>query len=155
MKYLTVIRHAEALNLQPGEDDSARGLTNNGLAAAFRLGQLLAGKECIPDRVITSTARRARETANQICRAAHLGEEVVEAAPWLYENDVDLILDTLQAFPEDNNRIFLIGHNPSVTHLVNALCGAVVENMNAGSAVNIKLTGRGIDEGTLVFHIET
>ena len=154
MKYLTVIRHAKPENQQAGEDDAARRLTKDGVAAAFRLGQLLAKKECIPDLVITSPARRARETADQVCRALDLGDDIVKVDPELYLNDVAGILNMLQALPEEKHHVFIIGHNPSLAHLVDSFCGPVVKNMSAGGAACIKLAETGIGEGALMFYIE-
>ena len=160
MNYLTVIRHANAEFAEPGEDDIARHLTDDGLAAAFRLGQLLAGKECVPDLLLASAAQRARETADQILRALNLADSRVEIVPEFYAGDEKCVLEILASIPADTHHVFVIGHNPTLTDLVNLLCGASIKNMDPGSAACIKLdisTGgeTGIGAGELQFYIES
>ena len=159
MKYLTVIRHAKAENQHPGEDDPARRLTTDGVAAAFRLGQLLAEKNRVPDFIMASPAQRARETTDQICRALGLDEGLVEFVPEIYSGGEITILDLLNQVPEKIHHAFVIGHNPTLTHLVNSLCGPVVDSLNAGSAACVELDNLSSEEnsipnGSLVFHIE-
>ena len=159
MKYLTVIRHAKPVNQQLGEDDQTRRLTEDGAAEAFRLGQLLAEKGCVPDLVLTSPAQRAQETTTRICRAMNLGDGIVKVIPVLYSTDVTGILEILKPIPEQLQTVFVIGHNPTLTHLVNSLCGPVVDSLNAGSAACVELDKLSSEEnsipnGSLVFHIE-
>src|SRR5580765_427313 len=63
---LYLVRHAEAA---PGEPDELRRLTPSGRAAARDLGRRLAEEEP-PDAVLASPLLRARETAEEIARAA-------------------------------------------------------------------------------------
>lgn len=136
MKQVVVIRHARAEHPGPGEDDSSRRLTEGGLAAAFRLGQLLADKKLIPDHVLVSPAVRAQETAEQICRSV-TGDFETEVMPLLYTGDERDALEALKNLPDSKHHVFLIGHNPTSTDLINLLCEPVVENMKTGSAGHI------------------
>lgn len=159
MKYLTVIRHARAENPGPSEDDSSRRLTEGGVAAAFRLGQELAGKNLMPDLVVISPAVRARETAEQVCSFITGGFDT-EIMPLLYTGDEQDTFEALKKLPDTKHHVFLIGHNPTFTDLINLLCGPIIENMTTGSAGCIKtptaawaeLT-RG--EASLEFYIES
>jgi phosphohistidine phosphatase len=160
LNYLTVIRHAEAENQHPGGDDAARRLTEAGVTAAFRLGELLAGKDCVLDLLISSPAQRARETAGEVCRALNLGDDIVKVDPELYIASEIGVLEKLGQIPKEIKHLCIVGHNPTLTDLVNSMCGPVVKNMRPGSAACIKLKppspeDTGISDGSLVFYIES
>jgi phosphohistidine phosphatase SixA len=67
---LFLVRHAEAA---PGDPDELRPLTAAGRVVARDLGERLAPEH--PDAVVSSPLLRARETAEQIARAAGLTAE--------------------------------------------------------------------------------
>src|SRR5258705_10504492 len=67
---LFLVRHAEAA---PGEPDELRPLTPAGRAVARDLGERLATEHV--EAVVSSPLLRARETAEQIARAASLTPE--------------------------------------------------------------------------------
>jgi len=142
VKHLVVIRHAKAEHPGPGEDDSSRRLTEKGVAAAYRLGRLLAEKKLLPDLVLVSPAIRAKETAEQILSSV-TGDFDMETMPLLYSGDERDAFEALENLPDSKHRVFLIGHNPTFTDLINLLCGPAVENMRTGSA------------GHVVFPVET
>ena len=82
---LIVMRHAKAGDL-PGGPDLERALTPRGRADATRAGQWLAGQGYVPDAVICSSARRARQTWRQVTAEftdygvrAHEAEALYEA----------------------------------------------------------------------------
>ena len=67
---LFLVRHAEAA---PGDPDDLRPLTPAGREAARALGEKLAAERL--DAVLSSPLLRARETAEQIARAAGIEPE--------------------------------------------------------------------------------
>src|SRR5258706_16430518 len=60
-RQLIVMRHAKAGEL-PGGPDIERALRPRGSRNATAAGQWLAGRELVPDLVLCSSARRARQT---------------------------------------------------------------------------------------------
>ena len=62
MRRLLLLRHAKSSWSEPGASDHDRPLNRRGQEAAPRIGAYLARHRLIPDRVLCSTARRARET---------------------------------------------------------------------------------------------
>src|SRR5262249_61520420 len=62
MRRLLLLRHAKSSWSVPGASDHEPPLTGRGEEAAPRIGAYLARHRLIPDRVLCSTARRARET---------------------------------------------------------------------------------------------
>ena len=138
MKYLTIIRHGKAMKQKPREGDIDRPLKKEGVSASYRLGELLAERECLPDVVFTSEAVRARETAENLCKASGVGKEKIIAEPILYNNDAGSILAFLKGLPGNYVQVFIVGHNPSFTELVNTLCGPVIDNMKTAGAACVE-----------------
>jgi phosphohistidine phosphatase len=110
---LFLVRHAEAA---PGEPDELRPLTPAGRTVARDLGERLASEH--PDAVVSSPLLRARETAEQIARAARLTPEADERlAPGATADD-------LQAAVADRGEtVVAVGHQPDCSAIVLALTG--------------------------------
>src|SRR5215469_4295405 len=70
MRRLLLLRHAKSSWSEPGASDHERPLNRRGQEAAPRIGAYLAKHGLIPDRVLCSTARRARETWELVATAA-------------------------------------------------------------------------------------
>jgi phosphohistidine phosphatase len=110
---LFLVRHAEAA---PGEPDELRPLTPAGRNVARHLGVRLASER--PDAVVSSPLLRARETAEQIARAAGLTAETDERlAPGATAEDVQA------AIAGRGERVIAVGHQPDCSAIVLALTG--------------------------------
>jgi phosphohistidine phosphatase len=114
---LFLVRHAEAA---PGEPDELRPLTQAGRAAARTLGERLASEH--PAAVVSSPLLRARETAEQIARAAGLTPEADDRlAPGATAEDLQA------AVANRGESVVAIGHQPDCSAIVFALTGEEVD----------------------------
>ena len=114
MRELILLRHAHAESASPGQDDHDRALAARGRSEAVAAGQWLRERGYIPDRVLCSTARRARETLDLVQDAIGHGE--TERTDAIYEatpGDLVALADTHREAP----RLLLVGHNPGLEHL--------------------------------------
>jgi phosphohistidine phosphatase len=110
---LFLVRHAEAA---PGEPDELRPLTAAGRAVARDLGERLAAEH--PDAVVSSPLLRARETAEQIARAAGLTPEADERlAPGATAEGLKA------AVAGRGGTVVAIGHQPDCSAILLALTG--------------------------------
>jgi phosphohistidine phosphatase SixA len=110
---LFLVRHAEAA---PGEPDELRPLTPAGRAAARDLGERLASEHL--DAVVSSPLLRARETAEQIARAAGLTPEADERlAPGATAEDIKA------AIAGRGDTVVAVGHQPDCSALLLVLSG--------------------------------
>src|SRR5260221_8190381 len=92
-RQLIVMRHAKAGEL-PGGPDIERALRPRGSRSASAAGQWLARRELVPDLVLCSSARRARQTWQYV--SAELGGQPgVIHHPRLDEGDAH---DALEIF---------------------------------------------------------
>jgi phosphohistidine phosphatase len=116
LRRLVVLRHAKS-DRPEGVPDHARPLGPRGLRDAPAAGRWLAEADCLPDFVLCSTARRARQTWE--LAAAELGSTPpVRYEPRIYAADDQDTLDVVREVPADVGTLLLIGHNPGLQDLI-------------------------------------
>ncbi|MFK7898617.1 MAG: histidine phosphatase family protein [Myxococcota bacterium] len=114
----TIMRHATATLIS--DRDHTRPLKPEGLDEASRVGALMTQRAEAPDRILSSTALRCRQTRDALC--AGIGREVeTEFDDALYNASEHQLLDVL-AGQDDAGSLLLLAHNPGVSMLALALC---------------------------------
>jgi len=112
-----VLRHAKAT--AHAEEDHGRPLAPRGRRQASEVGHYLddgAIPTAAPATVLTSSARRARQTAELVVAELSGGAElVVERA--LYDAGPDDVVDRLRLLDDDVAAVLVVGHNPTVQEL--------------------------------------
>ena len=117
MKTLLLMRHAKSSWDHPGQDDFDRPLNKRGERDAPRMGALLKQLQLVPDLILSSSAKRARMTAELVAR--HCGyDQTPQFEDSLYASGPDTHLQALHVLPPDLNCVLVIGHNPEMGHLV-------------------------------------
>ncbi len=103
--YLT--RHAKSAWNTDAPSDHARPLNNRGRRSAGALGQWLHEQALRPDQVLSSSARRTRETYElmELAAPATFTERLYHATP-------DIIEDVLRE--ASRPVVLLLGHNPGL-----------------------------------------
>ena len=116
---LVLLRHAKSD--WPDVADHERPLAKRGRRDAPVVGRWLGRSGYVPDAVVCSTARRARETWE--LAAVGLADAVPGAAPQVryeprvYEATVLGLLMLVREFPDDSTTVLIVGHNPSIAEL--------------------------------------
>jgi phosphohistidine phosphatase len=119
MKTLLILRHAKAVS-GPRLSDHDRPLDKLGENDALHMGKLMKDKDIIPSFIISSTALRAKTTAEIVAKGCSyqgnivLNQSLYEAKP----KDYLLILNTL---PDKYNSVLIVGHNPTVEDTIQVL----------------------------------
>lgn len=122
MKTLLLLRHAKSSWKDADLDDHDRPLNKRGKRDARRIGQLLADENLLPDLIVASTATRARKTGEHvIAESGYRGE--TRFTGQLYMADADRLRGVLAALAEPLGRVLVIGHNPGLEELLEALVG--------------------------------
>ncbi len=125
MQTLLILRHGKSSWKHPGLADHDRPLNKRGLRDAPRMGRLLRGEDLVPDRIVSSTAVRARATSELV--ADQLGYRgTVECSRDLYLASAPGIIRVLGNVGGDASRLLVVGHNPGLEELVAALTGSFV-----------------------------
>jgi phosphohistidine phosphatase len=123
MKELLLLRHAKSSWKAQELDDHDRPLSKRGKQDADRMGRLLRGAGVVPDRVISSTALRARTTAAAVAEAGAFPRGP-ELSPKLYLSEVEGHLELLRELDDACPSVLLVGHNPALEELLRTLTGA-------------------------------
>ena len=118
-KTLLVLRHAKSDRGNNALRDHDRPLAPRGETDAPRMGIALATLDLLPDRVLTSTAVRARETTRLVAATRGYDGEIIEE-PDIYAASVDTLLDVLRECDEEAT-VLLVGHNPGLEELIGLL----------------------------------
>ena len=112
-----LVRHAEA---GPAAGDADRRRTERGEREAAAVGRWLAEAGTVPDRVLVSPARRARQTWDSATTALQTAlEPVLEDR--VLDNTADAVLGVVRATDEEVGILLVVGHNPSLGSLAAAL----------------------------------
>lgn len=114
MRELILLRHAHAEPAAPGQDDLDRPLSPEGLAEAEAAGRWLAERGLVPDCVLCSPARRARETLEAVLGVVGYVDQRLEDA--IYEASPGTLAALADAHC-DVGRLLLVGHNPGLEQL--------------------------------------
>jgi phosphohistidine phosphatase len=119
-----LLRHAKSSWDDEGLADHDRPLAKRGKKAAPRMGRLLVDEKLVPDLIRSSTAVRARKTAEAVAKACGYRGEI-ELAEGLYLATAGKILGEAQTGTADSvGRLLLVGHNPGMEDLVAVLTEA-------------------------------
>ncbi|MCK8782368.1 histidine phosphatase family protein [Rhizobium sp. NTR19] len=118
---LYLLRHAKSGWAEPGQKDFDRQLDAQGFAEAELVADKAADLGYRPDRVLCSTATRCRQTADAIRRAT---DETIEPnfVDELYNGSLPTYLSLIES-QQDAGSVMIIGHNPTMEELLEALVG--------------------------------
>jgi phosphohistidine phosphatase len=122
MKTLALFRHAKSDWGDAGLGDFDRPLAPRGRKAAPRMGRAIRELGLVPDLILCSEARRARETWNLA------GPEIAGKPELRFRRDLYLaaprtILRAVQGTAPAVRTVIVIGHSPGMENLALNLCG--------------------------------
>lgn len=130
MKRLGLLRHAKSSWDNPGLSDFERPLNKRGQRDAPRMGTLLSERKVNPQRIISSTAVRARTTAELAAREMDFDVAAIQLSDDLYHAGAGTMLDVLAELGGDKECVILVGHNPGITSLANHIAAdARIDNL--------------------------
>ena len=116
-RYLFLLRHAEA-ERENADGDINRPLTPRGTESVGLLGEKLRSRNESVQRIWSSTAVRAADTARRICAYLEYPETGIAWRPELYLASPGDLLACLTACPANCESLLLVGHNPGLQSMV-------------------------------------
>lgn len=137
MKHLVVIRHAAALSPSSQIADIDRPLSEVGVKEAVAVGNFLKSRMLFPHKIVCSTAKRTSQTAEKIAGEIEYELHAIEYQDALYWHGLKELLLLVQKLDDTWDRVYIIGHNPSVTLLVNSLTDANVGALTTAGIASI------------------
>ena len=133
-RFLILMRHAKSDWGDESLSDHQRPLNHRGKRDAPRMAEWLAKIDMVPDRILSSSAERTRETVALMMEEwpdepnTYFCEELYLATP-------ESILSTIRADACDATKLMVVGHNPGIAHLVSGLAEKFIEMPTAAVAV--------------------
>lgn len=126
MKTLYLIRHAKS-DWYKEVQDFERPLNERGMKDAPRMGKYLYNENVKPDSIISSDANRAISTARLIANELDYDLNEILAISNLYHANPKTILREIWKVSNDCNSLFVFGHNPGISGLVEYLTDEYIE----------------------------
>lgn len=139
MKRLTLVRHAKSSWKEAGLGDHDRPLNKRGKHDAPMMGKRLHGQGVSPDLLLSSTAKRARKTAEVIAETIGYRPAAVVYDERLYLAGVESLLELIRGLDDDKDHVMLFGHNPGFTALANRLGDSPLENLPTCGVYSVEL----------------
>jgi phosphohistidine phosphatase len=140
---LVLLRHAKSD--WPDVADHERPLAKRGRRDAPVAGRWLGRSGYVPDVVVCSTARRARQTwelaSAGLAEAADGAAPPVRYEPRVYEATVLGLLMLVREFPDDERTVLIVGHNPGLAELAVGLASPPPEPPSAFPTSAIAVLG--------------
>ena len=133
MKRLLLMRHAKSDWSADYAIDHDRPLNERGVRSARAIGRVLSEDDRVPGLVVTSSAVRARTTAQLAAEAGEWGSEIVIDSR-LYGSGADAAVQ-VAAESGSVEPLMLVGHQPTWSILVSILSGESIEMKTATVAV--------------------
>ena len=122
MKTLLILRHAKSSWDDEHIADHARPLASRGKGDAPRMGEVVRAADLVPDLIISSTAKRARETAKLVMETSGYGGDLRLEDDFYMAGPEDY-LEVLQLLPDVYTRVMIVGHNPGLEMLLEMFTG--------------------------------
>lgn len=120
---LYLLRHGKSDWGANFDDDHGRPLAERGIKAARKVGEFLSRVDQVPDLVISSSALRARTTAELAVEAGGWSSEL-EITPHLYGTSPLAVLDILKDLDRTFvHSVMLVGHEPTWSEVLSLLIG--------------------------------
>ena len=124
MKPLLLVRHANALH-KSTKGDFERQLSPKGLKDAELMANKVKKAGHVPQLIISSEAERAKATATIFADILDLPAPQTQAT--IYEGNEKKLLKIINKFPDEVERIALVGHNPDISSLLFLLTGKYLD----------------------------
>lgn len=122
MKRFVLMRHAAYANAS-ADRDYDKILSGSGKKEAKNAATDLKQLSFTPDIILTSLAKRAKETADIIADDLSVSSDMVFGSKALYLAPYETFWAALKEVPKSYDSVLLIGHNPGISLLVRYFLG--------------------------------
>lgn len=122
MKQLLLMRHAKSSWKDISLGDHDRPLNSRGKSDAPRMGAHLSSVGLVPDVILCSTAKRAKQTAKYLLQECPVDSGVIYLSS-LYHGGAEEFIEALEELGDDIDTAMIIGHNPGMEYSIEDFCG--------------------------------
>jgi len=129
MKKLTLIRHGKSSWDDTSLSDWERPLKTRGKKDALLIGYKLEEDKIIPDKIISSSAKRAYDSTKRVAECIKYPESKIAITDDIYLAAMPQLVQLVQNLKDKWNHVFLFGHNPYFTELANLYGKTKIPNL--------------------------
>jgi len=116
-RYIILFRHGKSDWNANYASDHERPVSKRGIKAAKKMGRYLSNIDQAPGLIISSTALRARNTAELAINAGKWSSDLVLEKK-IYESSVDTLKSIITKQNDEYNSICLVGHEPTFSSFI-------------------------------------
>ena len=138
MKLLLLIRHAKSSWENFQVKDEERPLNERGRKNAPEMAKRLLKKKIPIDAFLSSTAKRAKSTAEYFAEAYGVPKKQIILVPELYMAGNEAFINTIHNAPAFANSIALFSHNNGITDFANSLSDTRIDDMPTCAVFAVK-----------------
>jgi len=120
---LMLMRHAKS-DWHSHTADIDRPLNSRGRKDAEAMGAYLAKSGLVPDKIIVSPAMRTRQTVELLLENMPVDAAQILIDKELYLAGTQTMLELIELYAADNQRLLLVAHNPGMDDLVSYLAAS-------------------------------
>jgi phosphohistidine phosphatase len=139
-KELFLVRHAKSSWDDSTISDHDRPLNERGYRNAPEMGRKLSDRRVSPDALISSTALRARTTAEIMAGSINYPKDRIVLDRALYHASATELQEYIGGFDDAHFSVMLFGHNPGMTSLVSHLFGLPIDNLPTCGVVHLQFS---------------
>lgn len=141
-KTLTLLRHAKSSWKDQKLADFDRPLSSRGLRDAPEMGRRLQAAGVRPSLIVSSPARRAWNTAQEVARVIAYPPEFLQRDSDLYLASAGTLTEVIQRQDAGFNHLLICAHNPGLTDLVAMLAPGLTDNLVTAGFVTVGAEAR-------------
>jgi phosphohistidine phosphatase len=117
-RQLLIMRHAKSDWDTDDGSDFDRPLSRRGIKDINAMAIWLENNHLLPDKIVSSPARRAKQTTSLLIKDAKLDKHLTVWDDKIYEAGLGDLLTVIDNHSEDVRRLLIVGHNPGLDNLV-------------------------------------
>ncbi|MFN5705428.1 MAG: SixA phosphatase family protein [bacterium] len=121
MKSLILVRHGKAEQIKIDQHDFDRKLIDRGIEDVNELAKELKENKFNPDLIISSSAKRAFQTAKILARILDIDEKSIVKKEVIYESNISVLLNVINTIEDQYERVIITGHNPTFEYMIEYL----------------------------------
>lgn len=140
MKTIYIVRHAKSCWVDMMMKDIDRPLNERGRRDAPVMSSKCMELQYIPQLIITSNAKRARETSRYFIEMFGLSDFQIQVNSKLYHAPEDTYFEEGQLIDDSISSIMMFGHNPGITYLANSVTDSYIDNVPTCGVLAINST---------------
>lgn len=135
MKTLLLIRHTKSDWSKIGQSDFDRPLKKSREKDAKKVAEVIAEKKIPFQKIISSPAKRALDTAKLFCKKWGRDKLEIELDARLYEYTHQEVLSIVHQIDNRITAAVIFGHNPAFTEFTNLFTKKIIENVPTTGAI--------------------